>query len=100
MLRGGFSKTVIALLPAISALVVAILVKDFSRSNGQLWFGVVFGLLLIGGVLAAIFAAKAMAVHSPNIIGQIAVFLIVLVAYVVGIGFGGCLLVFNTGLLN
>ena len=93
---GGPSKTVIALLPAIIAFIVAIVKKDFGQSDGTLWLGIIVGLLVLGGIISARFLIPS----HMGIAVKVILTLTIIIAYVVTFFFTGCLAAFNLGFLN
>lgn len=64
MLLNSF-KTIIALLPAGAALGVACLVSQIPENQG-LWTLIVWGLVILGAILAASFVTGAITVKRPS----------------------------------
>lgn len=64
MFRNGL-KTIIALLPAGAALGVAFLVRGVPENQG-LWTLIIFGLVILGGILAASFITGATTANRPS----------------------------------
>ena len=92
----GLTKTIVALLPAVAAHVLAFLVRD-SLQNSELWLGLAIGLLVLGGILSATFLVGAMfrnKTGTSNNIFAVILFIVIVLGYVATFFFTGCLLAF------
>lgn len=99
IMLGGPSKTFIALLPAIIAFIVAIVKKDFTQSDGALWFWIIIAILALGGIITAKYIVSSLLGHAGVFVKGL-VSLIIIVAYVVTFFFTGCLVAGNLGLFD
>ena len=92
----GLTKTIIALLPAVAAHVLAFLVRD-STTKAELWLGLAIGLLVLGGILSAIFLVGAMFKNKTgtgNKVLAVVLFIVFVLGYVATFFFTGCFLAF------